>query len=165
MTRRVERLVPLRRLTAIVMLHRGPRASLRQAKLPATVVANSPSVKDATEFRKMSTIQMLKCGLNNNLWKKKGWLCELLKGAGMMDESKQSRKEACRQYYKGQLLYIEAMQKAKDDCDYDPRRNDHVTGKDGRFTKKKNASAKPKNPSTVQYLCYAFDIPYASFKR
>ncbi len=71
LTRRVEKIVPLRRLTTIVMPHRGPMASLRQAKLPATVVVNSPSVKDATEFRKMSTIQMLKYGFNNNLWEKK----------------------------------------------------------------------------------------------
>ncbi len=57
------------------------------------------------------------------------------------------------------------MQEAKNDSQFDPRRNDHITGKDGRFTKKKNATLKPKNPLTVQYLCYAFDIPYATFKR
>ena len=62
-------------------------------------------------------------------------------------------------------MYIEAMQEAKNDSEYDPRRNEHITGKDGRFKTKRNASTKPKNPLTVQYLCYAFDIPYASFKR
>jgi hypothetical protein len=31
--------------------------------------------------------------------------------------------------------------------------------------KKKNASALPKNPLTIQYLCHACDIPYATFKR
>jgi hypothetical protein len=30
---------------------------------------------------------------------------------------------------------------------------------------KKNPSIKPKNPLTVTYLCFAFDIPYATFKR
>jgi hypothetical protein len=86
--------------------------------------------------------------------------------ACIVDGSKQSRKEFCWQYYKSQMLYIEAMQEAKNDSEYDPRiRNDHITGKDGRFTKKRNATTKPKNPLTVQYLCYAFEIPYATFKR
>ena len=125
----------------------------------------SPSVTAATDLRRMSTIQVLKYGLAHNLWKKAGWMCDLLKGAGIMDGSKQSTKEICWQYYKGQLLYIEAMQEAKDDSTFDPRRNDHITGKDGRFTKKKNASALPKNPLTIQYLCHACDIPYATFKR
>ena len=31
-----------------------------------------------------------------------------------MDGTKQSRKEQCWQYYKSQMLYIEAMQEAKD---------------------------------------------------
>jgi hypothetical protein len=162
LTKRVEKLVPLRRLTTIVMPHRGPRASLRQAKQPPP---KSPTVDATSDLRRMSTIQILKYGLANNLWKKAGWLRELLKGAGIMDGSKQSTKDVCWQYYKGQLLYIEAMQEAKDDSEFDPRRNDHVTGKDGRFTKKKNASSLPKNPLTIQYLCHACDIPYATFKR
>jgi len=62
-------------------------------------------------------------------------------------------------------LYIEALQEAKDDVDFDPRRSNHLTGKDGKFTKNKLASLKPKNPLTVTYLCFAFDIPYATFKR
>jgi hypothetical protein len=71
----------------------------------------------------------------------------------------------CWSYYKSQLLYIEAMQEARNDADFDPRRNEHLTGKDGRFMKKKNATTKPKNPLTVLYLCFAFAIPYATFKR
>jgi hypothetical protein len=113
----------------------------------------------------MSAIQVLKHGLSSNLWRKEGWLFELLKEQGIVDGSKQSRKELCWSYYKSQLLYIEAMQEARNDADYDPRRNEHMTGKDGRFTKKKNATTKPKNPLTVLYLCFAFAIPYATFKR
>jgi hypothetical protein len=83
------------------------------------------------------------------------------KGEGILDGSKQSRKEMCWTYYKSQHLYNEAMHKAKNDLEFHPRRNEHVTGKDGRFTRKKNATTKPKNPLTVLYLCYAFetDIP------
>ena len=113
----------------------------------------------------MSAIQILKFGLTSNLWKKKGWLFDLLHREGLLDATKQSRKDACWSYYKSQLLYIEALQEAKDDVDFDPRRSNHLTGKDGKFTKSKHASLKPKNPLTVTYLCFAFDIPYATFKR
>jgi hypothetical protein len=163
LTKRVEKLVPLRRLTTILMPHRGARASLRIAKNPPPVVEVASS--SATELRKMSAIQILKHGLASNLWKKKGWLTNLLCTEGLLDGAKQSRKELCWSYYKSQLLYIEAMQEAKDDPNFDPRRSEHETGKDGKFVKKKNASPLPRNPLTVQYLCNAFDVPYATFKR
>ena len=163
LTKRVEKLVPLRRLTTILMPHRGPRASLRQAKHPVPVASPLDTAK--SDFSRMSAIQILKYGLATNLWKKKGWLFTLLKAEGIVDGSKQSRKEVCWGYYKSQILYIEAMQEAKDNVDFDPRRNEHKTGKDGRFTKKKNSTEKPKNPLTVTYLCYACDVPYATFKR
>jgi hypothetical protein len=147
------------------MPHRGPRASLRQAKMPAPIAAAPSPKSPSSDYRRMSAIQILKSGLGNHMWKKQGWLCEVLKREGIMDGSKQSRKEYCWQYYKSQLLYIEAMQEAKNDSLFDPRTAHHITGKDGRFTKKKNATIKPKNPLTIQYLCFAFDIPYATFKR
>ena len=51
-----------------------------------------------------------------------------------MDDTKQSKKERCWSDYKAQTLYIEAMQEAKDDMTFDPRRDDHVKSKkDGRF--------------------------------
>jgi hypothetical protein len=163
LTKRVEKLVPLRRLTTILMPHRGVRASLRIAKTPAPVV--EPASDSCTELRKMSAIQILKHGLASNLWKKQGWLSNMLVAEGLLDGTKQSRKELCWNYYKSQLLYIEAMQDAKNDPSFDPRRSEHQTGKDGKFVKQKNASAMPKNPLTVQYLCNAFDVPYATFKR
>ena len=82
-----------------------------------------------------------------------------------MDDTKQSRKEQCWQYYKSEMLYIEAMQEAKDDPKFDPRRQDHKTGKNGQFIKVKKGNVKPKNPLTVQYLCFAFDVPWSTFKR
>jgi hypothetical protein len=147
------------------MPHRGPRASLRAAKKalsPAKVVDKAATV---SEFRKMSAIQILKFGLSQNLWKKNGWLFDLLLREGMLDGSKQSRKDFCWQYYKSQMLYIEALREAKEDDEFDPRRSDHTRGKDGSFIKSKKATDKPKNPLTVTYLCYAFGVPYASFKR
>ncbi len=162
LTKWVEKLIPIRRLTTIVMPHRGPRASLRQAKAVPQFEA-SPS--NNNNFRTMSHVQILKYGLTCNLWKKKGWLFELLHNKGIVDGTRQSRKEHCWLYYKSQMLYIEAMQDAKQDPDFHPRRSDHKTGKDGKFVKVKQGTIKPKNPLTVTYLCFAFDIPYASFKR
>jgi hypothetical protein len=155
------------------MPHRGPRASLRQAKGKAQQKQLNEHVEGtqedgnatkATELRKMSAIQILKSGLDGNSWKKKGWLLEVLKRDGLSNGSKQSRKESCWSYYKSQMLYIEALQEAREDSGFDPRRNDHNTGKDGKFISKKGTD-KPKNPLTVTYLCFAFDVPYATFKR
>ncbi len=95
LTRWVEKLIPLRRLTTLVMPHRGPRASLRQAKVPAPVVPESSSVMPEHDFRRMLAIQVLKHGLTTNLWRKEGWLYDLLQGQGIVDGSKQSRKEMC----------------------------------------------------------------------
>ena len=166
LTRWVEKMIPLRRLTTIIMPHRGPRASLRGAKTVAVdeaVQASNSTVNNT--FRTMSAIQILKYGLKENLWKKKGWLFDLLHREGIVDGSRQSRKETCWAYYKSQMLYIEAMQEAKEDATYDPRRQDHKTGKDGKFIKIKKGTVKPKNALTVTYLCFAFDVPYATFKR
>jgi hypothetical protein len=155
------------------MPHRGQRASLRQAKVTAQGTQGKDNVKGTqddgnatamTELCKMSAIQILKSGLNGSSWKKKGWLFDLLKKNGLAEASKQSRKELCWSYYKSQTLYIEALQEAKEDSEYDPRRNDHKTGKDGRFIKKKGTE-KPKNPLTATYLCFAFNVPYTTFKR
>ena len=113
----------------------------------------------------MSAIQILKHGLTTNLWKTKGWLFDLLVREGIVEGTKQSRKETCWSYYKSQILYIEAMQEAKDDSTFDPRRSDHKTGKDGKFIRVKRGTVKPKNALTVTYLCFAFNVPYATFKR
>jgi hypothetical protein len=76
-------LIPLRRLTTIVMPHRAARASLRQAKILAPIVADPILPSATSDFRRMSAIQILKSGLNNNLWEKQGWLFDLLKREGM----------------------------------------------------------------------------------
>jgi hypothetical protein len=158
-------MVPLKRLTTIVMPHRAAKPTLRSNATSSTPEPISDGATVMSEFRKMSAIQILKYGLSSNLWKKEGWLFDLLRNEGMSDGTKQSRKELCWSYFKSQQLYIEAVQDAKNDPEFDPRRSLHQTGKDGRFMKKKNASTKPKNPLTIQYLCFAFAIPYATFKR
>ena len=58
------------------------------------------------------------------------------------------------------------MREAKEDPEFDPRRTHMLTGKDGRFEKiSQSKVVVPKNPLTVQYLCYAYAVPYAIFKR
>jgi hypothetical protein len=80
----------------------------------------------------MSAIQILKHGLAANLWEKKGWLFDLLVREGIIDGTKQSRKENCWSYYKSQILYIEAMQEAKDDATFDPRPQERPQDRKGR---------------------------------
>ncbi len=146
------------------MPHRGPRASLRQAKVPAPVPIGSSTTSAVHDFRRMSPIQILKHGLTNNLWKKLGWLKVLLKAEGIIDGSKQSMKEMCWSYYKSQMLYIEAMQDAKEDVEFDPRRSEHVTGKvyvpetKGKsvLTDKKLAT-QVYNLQPTENVCYAWD--------
>jgi hypothetical protein len=165
LTKSVEKLVPLRRLTTIAMPHRGHRTSLRPAKKKAVEEITKPNTNTVSKISSMSHIQILKYGLAEGLWKNKGWLYQLLEREGIADGSKQKRKELCWQYYKSQMLYIEALQDAKEDSTYDPRRSDHKTGKDGKFVSAKKGTVKPKNALTVTYLCFAFDVPYATFKR
>jgi hypothetical protein len=129
----LEKLVPLRRLTTIAMPHRGPRASLRLATSKAVEEIGKANTNTVSKFSSMSDIQILKYGLAEGLWKKKGWLYQLLEREGIADGSRQKRKELCWQYYKSQMLYIEAIQDAKEDSTFDPRRSDHKIGKDGKF--------------------------------
>ena len=125
--------------------------------------------KDAqpSAFYRMTDIQILKHGLESNLYKKSGWLAKLLvtegrqkleiiladhihmnpKQRGILDGSKQALKARCLSDYNAHMLYIDAMREAKDDETFDPRRNEHVTGKDGRFVAQKGKSI-PKNPLT-----------------
>ena len=85
---------------------------------------------------------------------------------GVLDDTKASKKEKFWGDYKAQLLYIDAMREAKEDPEFDPRRTHLVVGKDGRYEKiSQSAVVVPKNLLTVQYLCYAYDVPYPTFKR
>ncbi len=158
LTKWVEKLVPLRRLTTIAMPHRGPRASLRPATSKAVEEIGKAKTNTVSKFSSMSDIQILKYGLAEGLWKKKGWLYQLLEREGIADGSRQKRKELCWQYYKRQMLYIEAIQDAKEDSTFDPRRSEHKIGKDGKFVSSKKGTVKPKNALTVTYLCFAFDV-------
>ncbi len=186
LTRWVEKLVPLRRLTTIIMPHRGAYAALRTVKSSGTPSSKGTVV---SQLRSMSAIQLLKYGIEKKIYRSKGWLLKLLVKEGeflilyevhrslhgmnelyifpgIMTDTKESKKERCWADYKSQQLYIEAMREAKEDPEYDPRRTHLVTGKDGRYqTISKSTKVVPRNPLTVQYLCHALAVPYATFKR
>ena len=64
LTRWVEKMVPLRRLTTIVMPHRGKRATLRATKAVAVEQPGETSNDTVvSKFSSMSAIQILKYGL------------------------------------------------------------------------------------------------------
>jgi hypothetical protein len=67
LTRWVEKIIPLRRLTTIIMPHRGPAAGLRPSRPIPT--AKTTVVSD---LRSMSAIQLLKYGVEKKLYKVKG---------------------------------------------------------------------------------------------
>ena len=180
LTRWVEKLVPLRRLTTIIMPHRAAYAALQPAT-PSVIPASKAT--GVSQLRTMSAIQLLKYGIEKKIYRTKGWLLKLLvkEGGllilfaahpshncmnesnffpGIMNDTKESKKERCWADYKSQQLYIEAMREAKEDPEYDPRRTHLVTGKDGRYqTISKSTKNVPRNPLTVQYLCHALAVP------
>jgi hypothetical protein len=84
---------------------------------------------------------------------------------GILDGSKQSKKDRCWSDYKAQTLYIDAMKEAMEDEQFDHRRNSHLkSAKNGQFKTNRRGALVPKNPLTVMYLCHAYDVPYATFK-
>ena len=83
LTRRVEKLVPMYRLTTIVMPHRSETAVLRiptpkKKKESPALVGNSMTAVDKRNFKTMTTMQLLSHGLATTLHRKQGWLKELL---------------------------------------------------------------------------------------
>jgi hypothetical protein len=82
LTRWVEKLAPLRRLTTIVMPHREKRASLRSNNSISAAPKVTAGTKEVSEFRTMNAIQVLKYGVEKRLNKPKGWLLRLLHKEG-----------------------------------------------------------------------------------
>jgi hypothetical protein len=174
-TRWVEKLIPLRRLTTIIMSHRGPAAGLRPSRPIPTA-----KISVVSDLRSMSAIQLLKYGIEKKIYKAKGWILKLLlkEGcstpyhplnsctgnikivliyiSGLMEDARQCKKERCWSDYKSQQLYIKAMREAKEDPEFDPRRIKNIV---------KNNCNVPKKTLTVQYLCHAYSIPYATLQR
>ncbi len=75
LTRWVEKLVPLRRLTTIIMPHRAAYAALRT---PTPSVTPASKATGVSQLRTMSAIQLLKYGIEKKIYRTKGWLLKLL---------------------------------------------------------------------------------------
>jgi hypothetical protein len=75
LTRWVEKLVPLRRLTTIIMPHRGAYAALRPALVSGTPATTATAV---SPLRTMRAIQLLKYGIEKKIYRTKGWLLKVL---------------------------------------------------------------------------------------
>jgi hypothetical protein len=85
---------------------------------------------------------------------------------GILDGSTDSRKQRVWHDFKNQEAYREGMQAvAGDQPVFDPRLFDD-RAKDGKFRKQsKNKVFVPKNILTTQYLIWAYDVSYPTFKR
>ena len=83
-----------------------------------------------------------------------------------MDANKNSQKQRVWMDFKNQEAYREGMRDVVGDQPvFDPRLFDERS-KDGKFKKQsKNKNFVPKNILTIQYLIYAYDVSYPTFKR
>jgi hypothetical protein len=78
LTRWVEKLVPLRRLTTIIMPHREKLAGLRPRSNLRTLPTEDIGTNVVSEFRTMSAIAALKYGVTKKIYRSPGWLYRLL---------------------------------------------------------------------------------------
>ena len=75
-------MIPYTRLTTIVMPHRAAKPSLRP-RVPDTLpTTNEEDAALGSDFRNWTAIKLLKYGLEKKLFKKKGWLFQLLTEEG-----------------------------------------------------------------------------------
>ncbi len=78
--------MPLGHLTTIVMPHKSGKLNLRSRNKKTTVQSQTTNpdtiVKKTPDFHSMTPIQILKHGLESNLYKKPGWLAKLLIAEG-----------------------------------------------------------------------------------
>jgi hypothetical protein len=85
LTRWVEKLVPIRRLTTILMPHRERTAGLRSRTDSSSSAPTTANTVVLSEFRTMSSIAALKYGITKKLYRSKGWLYRLLLKEGIIN--------------------------------------------------------------------------------
>ena len=82
LTRWTEKMIPFTRLTSIVMPHRAAKPSLRPRGNKTLAATSAKDAASATDFRNWTAIKLLKYGLEKKLFKRKGWLFQLLTEEG-----------------------------------------------------------------------------------
>jgi hypothetical protein len=148
------------------MPHHANGSALRPRKPASVAKVGNISSESISNFRSWTAIKILKYGVEKKLCSKKGWLFKLLCKEGILEDCKQSKKARLWSDYQAQTLYIDAMKEVLEDDNLDPRRNTHLKSKkDGKFMTTRKEDFIPRNPLTALYLCHAYDVPYATFKR
>ena len=140
------------------MPHRGTKATLRDRPPRAEFVA----AVEKPVYERMSSIDLLKWGLQYNRNVKRGWLMDILIGEKIIADTKAAKNERLWKDYMAQQVFIEGMQAALGD-DFDPRASKQGRKDNGDFDTNKNGV--PQNFLTVKYLLHAYDYSYSSFKR
>jgi hypothetical protein len=141
------------------MPHQGKKAVL------CTRATNANATADAvpkSKFAKMTSIDLLKWGLDYKRNVKKGWLKDLLVGEKLLVDTKQAKNVRFWQDYQAQYLFIQGMQAALGD-EFDPRVSKQGHKENGDFAGNKNGV--PQNVLTAKYLLHAYDISYTGYKR
>jgi hypothetical protein len=138
---------------------RGVKATLRTRTGPnADVLDEAPISK----FAAMSSIDVLKWGLQFKRNVKKGWLRDLLVKEQILDGSKAATHARFWSDHKAQDVFMQGMQACMGD-DFDPRVSKQNREADGHFGTNKNGV--PQNFLTVKYVLHAYDISYTTYKR
>jgi hypothetical protein len=138
---------------------RGAKATLRtRTENCADVLAQAP----ASKFAAMSSIDVLKWGLQFKRNVKKGWLRDLLIKEQILDGSKAATQARFWSDHKSQDLFMQGMQACMGD-DFDPRVSKQERQADGHFGK--NKYGVPQNFLTVKYILHAYEISYTTYKR
>jgi hypothetical protein len=141
------------------MPHRGKHAILcTRHKNDTTPVNAMPKSK----FGIMSSIDLLKWGLEYKRNVNKGWLKDLLVRELLLEDTKPAKNARFWQDYQAQCLFIQGMQAALGD-EFDTRVSKQGRCEDSDFAGNKNGV--PQNVLTVKYLLHAYDISYTGYKR
>jgi hypothetical protein len=156
---RQESNITINRLTPIPMPIRGTTATLsnRPGQTP-DLQKEVPKSKFAT----MSSIDVLKWGLQFKRNVSKGWLRDVLVREQILNGSKAATQARFWSDYKAQDLFMQGMQACMGD-DFDPRISKQTREADGHFGQNKNGV--PQNFLTVKYILHAYDISYTTYKR
>jgi hypothetical protein len=113
-------------------------------------------------YARMSSIDLLKWGLQYKRNVEKGWLIDLFVGEKILEDTKPAKNTRFWQDYQAQQLFVQGMQAALGD-EFDARVSKQGRAENGDFAGNKNGV--PQNILTVKYLLHAYDISYTSYKR
>jgi hypothetical protein len=151
--------ISINRLTTIPMPMRGLKATLRTRQGPSDDVLD---VAPTSKFATMSSIDILKWGLQFKRNVKKGWLRDLLIKEQIIDGSKGGTQARFWRDHQAQHLFMQGMQACMGE-DFDPTVSKQKREADGHFGINKNGV--PQNFLTVKYILHAYDVSHTTYKR